>query len=50
MLNNRGVFGGGYIGSLTNMIEYITISTTGNASDFGDLTELVYGLNACSNA
>ena len=34
----RGVNGGGYTGSAyVNTIEYITISTTGNASDFGDL-------------
>jgi len=36
--NARGVNGGGYTGSAyVNTIEYITISTTGNASDFGDL-------------
>ena len=37
----RGVFVGGYGGSpaaIVNTIDYITISTTGNATDFGDLT------------
>ena len=36
----RGVFGGGFDSPLasTNIIEYITISTTGNSQDFGDLT------------
>ena len=35
----RGVFSGGYSPSTgTNTQNYITYSTTGNASDFGDLT------------
>ena len=38
----RGVFGGGYMHSPSepakNFIQYITIASTGNASDFGDLT------------
>ena len=34
----RGVFGGGSDGSITNTMEYITISTPSNATDFGDLT------------
>ena len=34
----RGVFGGGYLAPSVNVIEYITISTTGNSQDFGDLT------------
>ena len=38
----RGLFGGGYTNSPassnTNIIDYITISTTGNAIDFGDLS------------
>ena len=32
----RGVFGGGY--PYTNIMEYITIATTGNVTDFGDMT------------
>ena len=32
----RGVFGGG--GPNVNTIEYITIATLGNGTDFGDLT------------
>jgi len=35
----RGVFGGGRTPSYLNTIDYITISTTGNAQDFGDLTQ-----------
>ncbi len=38
----RGVFGGGYMHSPSipaqNFIQYITIASTGNASNFGDLT------------
>lgn len=34
----RGLFGGGYTGSYLNVIDYITVSTTGNATDFGDLS------------
>jgi hypothetical protein len=39
-VNDRGVFcgGGGSFNSYKNTIDYITISTTGNAVDFGDLT------------
>jgi hypothetical protein len=42
-----GVFGGG--SSLTNTIDYITISTTGDATDFGDLTVAKSRLSATSN-
>jgi len=46
----RGVYGGGQSGPvLTNYIEYITISTTGNAIDFGDLSALCEGANAVSD-
>ena len=34
----RGVFGGGSTAGYFNTIDYITIATTGNATDFGDLT------------
>ena len=35
----RACCAGGYTGSSINVIEYITIDTTGDASDFGDLTD-----------
>ena len=38
--NNRGLFGGGELAGVTNPtnnIEYITISSTGNGTDFGDM-------------
>jgi hypothetical protein len=47
---SRGVFGGGNTGSgFTNVMQYITIATTGNATDFGDLTSTAYYHTACSN-
>jgi hypothetical protein len=36
----RGVFGGGDTPTRINAIDYINISSTGNASDFGDLTTI----------
>ena len=48
-LGIRGVFGGG--NPATNVLEYITIATTGNATDFGDLTVVGrVGLAACSSS
>jgi hypothetical protein len=44
-----GLFGGGYTGSGTNVIDYVIIGTTGNATDFGDLTAARDGLGACSS-
>ena len=48
--NARGVFGGGYTPTLSNVIDYVTIATTGNATDFGDLTLTRWGLSACSSS
>jgi len=47
----RGVFGGGNWGTdaYTNQMEYITIASTGNGTDFGDLTTYSYITDACSN-
>jgi len=51
--STRGVFGGGFTPTpattFFNVIEYITISSTGNAIDFGDLSVGKSGLSACSN-
>ena len=46
---DRGVFGGGAAGSKSNVIDYITISSAGDATDFGDLTVARYTLSATSN-
>ena len=43
---SRGVFGVGTDTALT--LDYITIATTGNATDFGDLSVSRYGTAACS--
>ena len=38
--NTRSVFAGGFLqaGAATNVINYVTTATTGNSTDFGDLT------------
>jgi hypothetical protein len=43
-IGNRAVHASGDNGSALNSLEYITISTTGNATDFGDLTQTRSGL------
>jgi len=52
--STRGVFALGNSGSgkilQVNVIEYITIASTGNGTDFGDLTTSRGSLAACSNA
>ena len=50
----RGLFAGGYAGggaaNALNTIQYITIATTGNATDFGDLTGNRNKPAGCSSA
>ena len=36
--STRGLFFGGQVPTVINVISYITIATTGNTQDFGDLT------------
>lgn len=47
-LPQRGLIAGGL--STSNVIEYIEISTLGNATDFGDLTVATYEASSVSNA
>ena len=51
--NSRGIFAGGYspspISAAIDTIEFITIASTGGATDFGDLTRSNWGLSGCSN-
>jgi hypothetical protein len=48
--NNRAVFGGGSLSSIKyNIMDYVTISSTGNAADFGDLIYQIEKLKATSN-
>lgn len=50
----RGVFGGGAPGGApaerSNTVDYVTISSTGNAQDFGDLTQTRRGVTSCSSS
>jgi hypothetical protein len=47
----RGLFGGGEAsGGKRDEIEYITIQSVGNATDFGDLTAIRYVLAGCADA
>ena len=46
----RGLFGGGFAsGDEVNVIDYVTIDTTGNATDFGDLTAAKSLPGACAS-
>ena len=44
----RGLVGGGYVAALVNTINYINISSAGNAQDFGDLFTGRYGFSLSS--
>ena len=49
----RGIFAGGWTASPlnnNNIIDYITIASTGNAQDFGDLTDARHGGGGMTNA
>jgi len=46
----RGLLGGGADGGNTNVIDYITIQTTGNTTDFGDLSLARQAPGACADA
>ena len=48
----RGIFAGGAnpAGSRVNIVEYITIASTGNATDFGDLTSVRQNVAGISNS
>jgi len=45
-----GLFGGSGANTVTNVINYINISSVGNAIDFGDLSVTRYALGACSSS
>jgi len=50
--STRGVFAGGDIpfpGGFSNVIDYVTISSTGNATNFGDLTDERGFFGGCSD-
>ena len=45
----RGIVGGGGSSGRTNAIDYFTIASTGNATDFGDLLEANQYMSGASN-
>ena len=49
----RGIWGGGAVSptspNRTDRIDFVTIASTGNATDFGNLDASRYGLGSCSN-
>ena len=49
----RGIWGGGAVSptspNKTDRIDYVTIASTGDATDFGNLDASRYGLGSCSN-
>ena len=52
--STRGVFGGGFnpspLNAYVNTIDYVTIMSTGNAIDFGDLIQQGADIAGCSDA
>ena len=52
--STRGVFGGGFTNnpanwSITRQMQYITIASTGDSSDFGDLTSKLANASGCAS-
>ena len=47
--STRGLFGAGSTPSATNVIEYVTIASLGNAVDFGDKTVASSGLSGATS-
>jgi hypothetical protein len=48
--SGRAVFGGGVTPAIVNTIEYVQISTFGNALDFGDLVGITESPGSCSSS
>ncbi len=46
---DRGVFAGGYSGGFKNEIDYVNITSAGNASDFGNLTDARNGVSGTAS-
>jgi hypothetical protein len=48
--STRGLFSGGFsLNNRIDVIEYITIASTGNATDFGDLLATAYAVGGTSS-
>ena len=46
----RGVFAGSATPTITSVMDYVVIATTGNATDFGDLATVWYNTGGCASA
>lgn len=46
----RAVFGGGNTGSVSNVMDYVTIASAGNATDFGDLSQAMKDTAGCASS
>ena len=46
---DRGIFAGGYSGGFKNEIDYVNITSAGNASDFGNLTDARNGVSGTAS-
>ena len=46
----RGVFSGGYTPTYLNTMDYVTIATTANATDFGDILQTTGSHACCSDS
>ena len=46
----RGVWAAGYAGGNTNIMNYVTIATFGDAVDYGDLNRACHRTGAASNS
>jgi hypothetical protein len=44
LFGDLGVFAGGLTPAKTNVIDYVIITSLGNAVDFGDLSVAIYGI------
>ena len=48
--SGRGVFAGSANPSITNVMDFVTIATTGDAIDFGDLSTVWYNIGGCASS
>ena len=49
-LENRGIFSGGLAPSQSNIMDYVDITSAGNATDFGDLDVNLFGCGSVSSS
>ena len=48
--STRGTICGGFSGSATNKVEFITLASQGNGIDYGDLTQARWNLTCANNS